>query len=142
MEEKQELIMNVGEKEEEDGGKPSSWNCDQTEGPKPEPEIEEHRIDVKISDRVTDWIGSVGKAKEGSTPSQTPWPTIPKVPHLLRETKDFNKFFEPRVISIHLNLFSRSDSIFAVCFSIRNLDMPGDEISRPIHVIFYGDNFA
>ena len=40
------------------------------------------------------------------------------------------------------DLFLRSDSIFAVCFSIRNFDMPGDEISRPIHVIFNGDNFA
>ena len=36
------------------------------------------------------------------------------------------------------DLFSFPNSIFAVCFSIKNLDMPGDEISRPIH----GDNFA
>ena len=40
------------------------------------------------------------------------------------------------------DFFSRPDSIFVVCFSIRNLDMPGDEISCLIHVIFYGDNFA
>ena len=51
MEEQQELIMNVGE-EEEEGGKqrPSSWrkNCDQTEE-----QIEEHRIDiVEICRRV------------------------------------------------------------------------------------------
>ena len=66
MEQKQELVINVGEKEGEGGQpRPSSWrkNCDQTEGPKPEPEIEEHRINiVEISDRVKDWIGSVGKA--------------------------------------------------------------------------------
>ena len=43
---------------------------------------------------------------------------------------------------MHSDLFSRPDYIFAVCFAIRNLDMPSDEISRPIHVIFYGDNFA
>ena len=43
---------------------------------------------------------------------------------------------------VHSDLFSHHDSIFAVCFSIRNLDIPGDEISRSIHVIFYGDNFA
>ena len=42
----------------------------------------------------------------------------------------------------HSDLFSRPDSIFTVFFLIWNLDMPGDEISRPIHVIFYGDNFA
>ena len=40
---------------------------------------------------------------------------------------------------MHSDLFSRPGSIFAVCFSIRNFDMPGDEISRPIHVIFNGD---
>ena len=43
---------------------------------------------------------------------------------------------------MNFDLFSLSDSIFVVCFSIHNLDMPGDEISRPTHVIFYGDNFA
>ena len=43
---------------------------------------------------------------------------------------------------MHSDLFSCPDSIFAVCFLIQNLDIPGDEISRPIHVIFYGDNFA
>ena len=41
---------------------------------------------------------------------------------------------------VHSDLFSRPDSIFTVFFLIWNLDMPGDEISRPIHVIFYGDN--
>ena len=40
------------------------------------------------------------------------------------------------------DLFSRPNSIFDVCFLIRNFDMPGDEISHPIHVIFNGDNFA
>ena len=43
---------------------------------------------------------------------------------------------------MHSDLFSRPDSIFVVCFSIRNFNMPGDEIFRPIHVIFNGDNFA
>ena len=96
--------MNVGEKEEEEGGqpRPSSWrkNCDQIEGLKPE--IEEHRIDVEISDRVRNWIGYPGKAKVRRTTSlsQPSWPCIPKVPHLLRGTKDFKKFFQPKVISI------------------------------------------
>ena len=40
---------------------------------------------------------------------------------------------------MHSNLFSRPDSIFVVCFSIQNFDMPGDEISCPIHIIFNGD---
>ena len=43
---------------------------------------------------------------------------------------------------MHFDLFLRPDSIFAVCFLIQNFDMLGDEISRPIHVIFNGDNFA
>ena len=43
---------------------------------------------------------------------------------------------------MHFDLFSRPNSIFAICFSIQNFDMLGDEISRPIHVIFCGDNFA
>ena len=43
---------------------------------------------------------------------------------------------------MHSNLFLCLDSIFAVCFLIRNLDMSGDEISHLIHVIFDGDNFA
>ena len=43
---------------------------------------------------------------------------------------------------MNFDLFSRPDSIFAVCFSIQNFDMPSDEISPPINVIFNGDNFA
>ena len=43
---------------------------------------------------------------------------------------------------MHSDLFSRPDSIFAVYFSVQNFNMPGDEISRSIHVIFNGDNFA
>ena len=43
---------------------------------------------------------------------------------------------------MYSDLFSRPNSISAICFSIRNLYMPGDEIYRPIHVIFYGDNFT
>ena len=37
---------------------------------------------------------------------------------------------------MHYDLFSRPDSIFAVCFSIQNLDMLGDEISRLIMLFF------
>ena len=37
---------------------------------------------------------------------------------------------------VHYDLFSRLYSIFIVCFSIRNLDMPGNGISCLIHVIF------
>ena len=43
---------------------------------------------------------------------------------------------------MHPDLFSRPGSIFAICFLIQNFDMPGDEISRPINVIFNGDNFT
>ena len=41
-----------------------------------------------------------------------------------------------------MTYLSRPGSIFSICFLIQNLDMPGDEISCPIHVIFYEDNFA
>ena len=43
---------------------------------------------------------------------------------------------------MHSDLFLHPDSIFTICFSIQNFDMPGDEISHPIHVIFNGDTFA
>ena len=43
---------------------------------------------------------------------------------------------------MHSDLFSLPYTIFVVYFSIQNLDMPSDEISHPVHVIFYGDNFA
>ena len=43
---------------------------------------------------------------------------------------------------VHFDLFSHPDSIFVVYFFILNFVMPGDEISRPIHVIFNGDNFV
>ena len=43
---------------------------------------------------------------------------------------------------VHFDLFLHPDSIFAVCILIRNFDMPGNEISRPIQVIFNGDNFT
>ena len=43
---------------------------------------------------------------------------------------------------MHSDIFSRPDSIFAICFLIRNFDRPDDEISRPINVIFNGDNFT
>ena len=42
----------------------------------------------------------------------------------------------------HFDLFLCPDSIFAVYFSIQNFDMSGDEISRPIHVIFNEVNFV
>ncbi|RVW20184.1 hypothetical protein CK203_115189 [Vitis vinifera] len=63
-------------------------------------EPEEHRIDsVEISPRVKIWIESLKNA-EKSTQSQSSWPRIPKVPQLLRGTRDFKKLYEPRVISI------------------------------------------
>ncbi|RVW20188.1 UPF0481 protein [Vitis vinifera] len=83
MEEQQDR-RNVGEIEPE-GGQPSR-NSGQTGL-----ETEEHRIE--ISDR--DWIESLRTAGES-----TQWPRIPKVPHMLRGTQDFKKFYEPRVISI------------------------------------------
>ena len=43
---------------------------------------------------------------------------------------------------MHSDLFPRPNSIFSICFSIQNFDMPGDEISHPIHVIFNGDSFV
>ena len=51
---------------------------------------------------MRNWIGYAGKAKERRTTSlsQPSWPCIPKLPHLLRGTKDFKKFFQPKVISI------------------------------------------
>ena len=82
---------NVGEKK---GGLPSR-NSGQT-GLEPE----EHMIDsVEISPRVKNWIESLKNA-EKSTQSQSSWPRIPKVPQLLRGTRDFKKLYEPRVISI------------------------------------------
>ena len=92
MEEQQER-RNVGEIELE-GCRPSR-NSGQT-GLEPE----EHRIDsVEISPRVKIWIESLKNA-EKSTQSQSSWPRIPKVPQLLRGTRDFKKLYEPRVISI------------------------------------------
>ena len=92
MEEQQER-RNVGEIELE-GCQPSR-NSGQT-GLEPE----EHRIDsVEISPRVKIWIESLKNA-EKSTQSQSSWPRIPKVPHILRGTQDFKKLYEPRVISI------------------------------------------
>ena len=35
---------------------------------------------------------------------------------------------------MHFDLFSLPDTIFAICFSIQNFDIPSDEIYRPIHV--------
>ena len=90
MEEQQER-RNVGEKE---GDQPSR-NSGQT-GPEPK----EHRTSiVEMSDKVMkNWIQSLQKARE-RTQSQTQWPRIPRVPQILRWTQDFNKFYEPRVIS-------------------------------------------
>ncbi|KAJ9681925.1 hypothetical protein PVL29_018016 [Vitis rotundifolia] len=62
-------------------------------------EPEEHTIDiVEISDE--DWIKSLRTTAGESTQYQSQWPRIPKVPQILRGTKDFKKFYEPRVISI------------------------------------------
>ncbi|KAL6324747.1 hypothetical protein AAG906_017087 [Vitis piasezkii] len=38
--------------------------------------------------------------KQEHTQSQSSWPRIPKVPQLLRGTHDFEKLYEPRIISI------------------------------------------
>ncbi|XP_034707937.1 UPF0481 protein At3g47200-like [Vitis riparia] len=89
MEEQQER-RNVGEKE---GDQPSR-NSGET-GPEPK----EHRIDVEINPTVENWNRIVQKAKE-RIPSQSQWPRLPKVPHMLRGTQDFKKLYEPRVISI------------------------------------------
>ena len=80
--------------EEKEGDQPSR-NSGQT-GPEPK----EHRTSiVEMSDKVMkNWIQSLQKAKE-RTQSQTQWPRIPRVPQILRWTQDFNKFYEPRVIS-------------------------------------------
>ena len=67
-------------------------------------------------------------------PHSLPAPVDCATSPLLTVDKKFNQ--------VHYDLFSHPDSIFTVYFLIRNLDMPGDEISHPIHVIFYGDNFA
>ncbi|XP_034707721.1 uncharacterized protein LOC117930993 [Vitis riparia] len=85
---------NVGEIER-DGGQPSR-NSGQT-GLEPE----EHRIDiVEISPRVENWIKSLKNEEESTQSQSTRWPRIPKVPQMLRGTQDFEKFYEPSVISI------------------------------------------
>ena len=82
--EKQQKGRNVGEKE---GAQPSR-NSGET-GPEPK----EHRIDIiEISPKVENWIGSVEKSEE-RTQSQTQWPRIPKVPHILKGTQDIKKFY-------------------------------------------------
>ena len=88
--EEQKERRNVGEKE----GVQPSRNSGQS-GPEPR----EHRIDiVEISPRVKNWIEAFKKAEE-RTQSQTQWPRILKVPHILKGTQDIKKFYEPRVIS-------------------------------------------
>ncbi|KAJ9682629.1 hypothetical protein PVL29_018534 [Vitis rotundifolia] len=87
MEEQQER-RNGGEKE---GGQPSK-NSGKT-GPKPK----EHRIDIVEINQHWNWF--VQHAKE-RIQSQSQWPRIPKVPQMLRGTKGFKKFYEPRVISL------------------------------------------
>ncbi|KAJ9681924.1 hypothetical protein PVL29_018015 [Vitis rotundifolia] len=81
MEEQQDR-RNGGEKE---GGQPSSNSC-QT-GPEPK----EDRIDIEISPGVKNRI------------------RMPKVPHILRGTQDFKKFYNPRVVSIGPYHHGKSD---------------------------------
>ncbi|KAJ9695439.1 hypothetical protein PVL29_010754 [Vitis rotundifolia] len=79
----------------EEGDQPSR-NSSQT-GPEPLRQI----IDIdKISPRPEDWFASVLDA-ERTDQSETQWVRrrIPKVPQMLRRTQDFEKFYEPRVIS-------------------------------------------
>ncbi|KAJ9681931.1 hypothetical protein PVL29_018022 [Vitis rotundifolia] len=92
MEEKQER-RSVGDVELEGGQ--SSRNSGET-GPEPK----EHRIDVvETNPTVKNWDRFVQKAKE-RIQSQSQWPRIPKVPQMLRGTRDFKKLYEPRVISL------------------------------------------
>ena len=88
--EKQQKGRNVGEKE---GAQPSRNSGETGLEPK------EHRNEInEISRRMKIWIGSVQKAEEKTKPHYQ-WPRIPKVPLMLRGTWDFEKFYEPRVIS-------------------------------------------
>ncbi|WKA02835.1 hypothetical protein VitviT2T_020988 [Vitis vinifera] len=87
----QQERRNVGEKE---GGQPSK-NSGET-GPEPK----EHRIDiVEINPTVKKWNRLVQEARERIQP-QSQLPMIPKVPQILRQTQDFEKLYEPRVISL------------------------------------------
>ncbi|KAJ9695444.1 hypothetical protein PVL29_010759 [Vitis rotundifolia] len=68
---------------------------------------EKTRIDIVVEDNASSSrekrFKSVMGGPEDSKRSQlseTKWPRIPKVPHLLRGTKDFKKLFEPRVVSV------------------------------------------
>ena len=79
---------------------------------------------------------STCKAYIGTKPN--PLPALAPVDCAMSALLTVDKKFD----QVHSNLFLRLDSMFDVCFSIRNLDMTGDENSRPIHIIFCGDNFA
>ncbi|XP_034693216.1 UPF0481 protein At3g47200-like [Vitis riparia] len=65
------------------------------------------RIDIVVEDNASSSrekrFKSVMGGPEDSKRSQlseTKWPRIPKVPHMLRRTKDFKILFEPRVVSV------------------------------------------
>ncbi|KAJ9695443.1 hypothetical protein PVL29_010758 [Vitis rotundifolia] len=68
---------------------------------------ERTRIDIVVEDNASSSrekrFKSVMGGPEDSKRSQlseTKWPRIPKVPQMLRGTKDFKKQFEPRVVSV------------------------------------------
>ena len=77
-----------------------------------------------------DW--SIEKVKE-RTQSQILWPSIPKVPHMLRGTQDFKIFYEPRVVGALLHV--------SVHMSV-HMPLPHDTIwiTTAVPGAFYPDN--
>lgn len=72
------------------------------EGGQPSGPAKEHSMDAHgFSPRLERWFNSMVYAEERTQfmYSQTRWGKIPKVPQMLRHTQDFEKFYEPRVIS-------------------------------------------
>ena len=72
------------------------------EGGQPSGPVKEHSMDVHgFSPRLERWFNSMVYAEERTQfmYSQTRWGKIPKVPHMLRHTQDFENFYEPQVIS-------------------------------------------
>ncbi|KAL6336921.1 hypothetical protein AAG906_036235 [Vitis piasezkii] len=68
---------------------------------------EKTRIDIVVEDNASSSREKRFKSvmggpedSERSQLSETKWPRIPKVPHMLRRTKDFKILFEPRVVSV------------------------------------------
>ncbi|RVW92221.1 hypothetical protein CK203_027132 [Vitis vinifera] len=138
----------------EEGDQPSR-NSSQT-GPEPLRQI----IDIdKISPRPEDWFASVLYA-ERTDRSETQWVRrrIPKVPQMLRRTQDFEKFYEPRVISFgpyhhgkpHLQqgemlkyLFAQSFLDSFHCFALLDLFLLENQLPFEIlKLLFEGARFG